>query len=161
MTVCRTVPCVSLQDLDGRPTDVRVQQDADEFLALLLDRLESALKQTTHAGVVDTLLGGRVVNQIRGACGHVSLREETFTVLSLAINNCGSLHDALVAHTAKEELSGDNAYACSKCEEAGAERKVDAVKRLLLRSTPPTLLIHLKRFEFNLDTMAKQKLNSR
>ncbi len=97
-----------------------------------------------------------MTNQIKGTCGHVSSREEPFTVLSVSITNCSTLHAALSAHTAKEELSGDNAYACSTCE-----GKVNAVKRLCIRALPPTLFIHLKRFEFNFDTMTKQKLNTR
>ncbi len=91
---------------------MRVQQDADEFLALLLDRIEGGLKHTNHAGAVDKLLGGRLVNQIRGQCSHVSNREEAFTVLSLSIHNCSSLQEALEAHTAAEDLSGEGAWLC-------------------------------------------------
>jgi hypothetical protein len=55
----------------------------------------------------------------------------------------------------KPVTAGDNAYACSLCD-----AKVDAAKRLCLRSTPPTLFVHLKRFEFDFDTMAKRKVDS-
>jgi ubiquitin C-terminal hydrolase len=35
----------------------------------------------------------------------------------------------------------------------------DTLKRTLIKTLPNTLIIHLKRFEFNLDTMRKVKLN--
>ena len=40
-------------------------------------------------------------------------------------------------------------------------RKVDAVKRCCIKELPANLILHLKRFEFDYDTMRKNKLNSR
>jgi ubiquitin C-terminal hydrolase len=41
---------------------------------------------------------------------------------------------------------------CSECD-----AKVDALRRTALSTLPPVLIIHLKRFEFNLETMTKFK----
>ncbi|EKX52244.1 hypothetical protein GUITHDRAFT_51654, partial [Guillardia theta CCMP2712] len=43
------------------------------------------------------------------------------------------------------------------CE--AANRKVDAVKRICIKELPNTLILHLKRFEFDLDFMKKVKVN--
>jgi hypothetical protein len=39
-----------------------------------------------------------------------------------------------------------------------AGRKVEALRRCTFRELPPTLIIHLKRFEFNLETMDRKKV---
>jgi hypothetical protein len=39
--------------------------------------------------------------------------------------------------------------------------QVDTLKRCCFKQLPPTLVLHLKRFELNFDTMAKQKINSK
>lgn len=42
---------------------------------------------------------------------------------------------------------------------AQANCKVSAVKRVCVKQLPPTLILHLKRFEFDLDLMKKIKVN--
>jgi ubiquitin carboxyl-terminal hydrolase 9/24 len=51
-------------------------------------------------------------------------------------------------------LEGDNAYYCEKCE-----KKVNAKKRCCIKKLPNVLMLVLKRFEFNYDTMTKFKVN--
>ena len=51
-------------------------------------------------------------------------------------------------------LAGENAYYCEKCD-----KKVDTLKRVCINRLPKTLIIVLKRFEFDFDTMQKGKLN--
>lgn len=53
-----------------------------------------------------------------------------------------------------EMLEGDNSYHCEKCN-----KKVHALKRTCLKKLPNHLILVLKRFEFNYDTMQKLKLN--
>jgi hypothetical protein len=55
-----------------------------------------------------------------------------------------------------EVLEGENAYLCSKCN-----AKIDTVKRVVIKTLPSTLILHLKRFELNFDTMEMVKLNDR
>ena len=47
----------------------------------------------------------------------------------------------------------DNKYHCGGCD-----GKVDALKRCCISSLPDNLIIHLKRFEFDLETMKRIKL---
>ncbi|CAM9870234.1 unnamed protein product, partial [Choristocarpus tenellus] len=51
---------------------------------------------------------------------------------------------------------GDNCYLCEKCGQ-----RVTAQRRCAIKALPPTLIIHLKRFEFDLETMTRHKLNHR
>src|SRR4051812_3837312 len=51
-------------------------------------------------------------------------------------------------------LEGDNAYLCSTCN-----KKVNTLRRVCLKKLPNHLICVLKRFEFDYDTMQKQKVN--
>jgi ubiquitin C-terminal hydrolase len=55
-----------------------------------------------------------------------------------------------------ELLEADNQWHCEQC---GC--KVDAVKRACFKKLPHTLCVHLKRFEFDYETMQRLKLKSR
>ena len=50
-------------------------------------------------------------------------------------------------------MEGDNAYLC---EELG--RRVPAVKRACIKALPHTLVIHLKRFEFDYHSQTRFKV---
>ncbi len=52
-------------------------------------------------------------------------------------------------------LSGDNKYECGQCQ-----ARVDAVKRVCIHRLPDTLLVSLKRFDFNFETLMREKVNS-
>ncbi|OQR97706.1 ubiquitin domain containing protein, partial [Thraustotheca clavata] len=145
--------CVSHRDADGQPTDIRVQMDADEFFGTLLDRVETVLKKQSKDSK-SLGFGGNLVNQIITETGHISEREEPFFALSVDVQNKNSLQSSLSSYVQGETLEGDNAYYCEL-----DKRKVRALKRVCLKTLPPTLVIHLKRFEFDYDTMEKVKLN--
>lgn len=51
-------------------------------------------------------------------------------------------------------LDEDNQYMCEKCD-----KKVDALKRVVIKKLPRYLLCTLKRFEFDMDTMMRVKVN--
>jgi ubiquitin C-terminal hydrolase len=51
---------------------------------------------------------------------------------------------------AGELLEGDNKYNCSECTEREGKRvKVVAEKSVVLKTLPPFLLLHLKRFRWD------------
>jgi hypothetical protein len=58
--------------------------------------------------------------------------------------------------TASETLSGDNAVYCDNCKERTTTRLWHVISRL-----PDYLFVHLKRFDFNLETLQNEKLNHR
>lgn len=61
-----------------------------------------------------------------------------------------SIGACLDAFTQGEMLEDDNAYMCQQCH-----CKVRTLKRTVLKTLPRILILNLKRFEFNFDTMQK------
>ncbi len=52
-------------------------------------------------------------------------------------------------------MEGDNAYLCETCD-----KKVNTLKRVCIKKLPNHLIIVLKRFEMNYETMSNNKLNN-
>ncbi|GMF13335.1 unnamed protein product [Phytophthora lilii] len=158
----------SHKDMDGNSTDMHIQMDADEFFCLLLDRLEMFIRPkaatqdgeksaSTADGNKDFMarcFGGVLVNQILTEQGNLSEREEKFFALSLEVSKKRHLAESLGLYVQGETLEGENAYFCER-----VQRKVSATKRVCIKTLPQTLVCHLKRFEFDYDTMEKVKIN--
>jgi len=100
-----------------------------------------------------------------GTLGHaiVSLEEEfpyeretdePFLTVTIEIKNKRTLDEALDLFVKGDVLDGENRY---MCEEYG--RKINAVKRCYFKELPDTLVITLKRFEFDYSSMIKMKVN--
>jgi ubiquitin C-terminal hydrolase len=81
-------------------------------------------------------------------CPHTSERIEHFLSIRLEIKNKKTIYQALDEFIKGEILEGDNAYYCEKCS-----KKVKALKRVCLKDLPPVMIVTLKRFEFDFDTM--------
>jgi hypothetical protein len=104
-------------------------------------------------------------------CPHRSSRAEIFYALSLTVKNKKTILESLDefvqgAHGLQaplpspalclspswpgtgEMLQGDNAYKCSPCD-----KKVDTLKRQVIKRPPRVLVCHLKRFHFDFDIM--------
>ena len=97
---------------------------------------------------------GTIANQVIGTCEHVSEREEAFIALSLTVKDKRSVMQSLQSVIKGDVLEGDNAYFCEKCG-----KKVNAVKRMSVKTLPPQLILVLKRFEYDFDLRAKVKIN--
>jgi ubiquitin C-terminal hydrolase len=149
--------CQSITDFDGQPLRLGEQKDANEFCALLFDKLESELKPTSCPSAVAESFGGVLIDQmVSRECAHIRQRDEPFNMISLDIKNKNTLLQSLDLFVAGDLLDGDNKYMCSTCN-----AKVSALKRSCFDSTrlPQSLLFHLKRFEFDFDAMRKNKIN--
>lgn len=154
-----TAFALSHSDLDGQATDLRVQMDADEFFCLLLDRLDTytqlqAKNSDTSPHFMSKCFGGVLVNQIITQQGHISEREENFFALSVDVSKKQHLTESLSLYVQGETLDGENAYFCERLQQ-----KVPATKRICIKTLPQILVCHLKRFEFDFDTMEKMKIN--
>ena len=137
--------CGAIKDFDGRALSIYEQRDADEFFNLLMDRLEASLKTTTRPQLIKDVFGGCFANEIICLdCPHRSIMREEFLTLSLQIHNKRGLVEALQAFVESEPLTGSNAYHCDKCN-----KKVNAKKRASIGVLPNTLIVALKRFEFD------------
>ncbi|KAK3937263.1 ubiquitin carboxyl-terminal hydrolase 34, partial [Diplogelasinospora grovesii] len=149
------VACIKTYEDMG--IDIHNQMDVDEFYNLLFDRWEGQLLTAEEKRQFRSFYGGQLVQQVASKeCEHVSERLEPFSAIQCDIKGKSSLEESLQAYVDGEIMEGgsDNKYKCSTCD-----RHVDAVKRACLKDIPDNLIFHLKRFDFNLRTLQRSKIN--
>ncbi|PVH98418.1 hypothetical protein DM02DRAFT_657374 [Periconia macrospinosa] len=141
---------------DGGSIDINVQMDADEFYNLLFDQWEAQMLSPEVKERFRSFYGGQTVNQIKSKeCEHVSERLESFFVVQCDVQGKSNLHESLQAFVEGDVMEGENKYKCESC----GGRLVDAVKRTCLKEVPDNLIFHLKRFDFDLVTLSRAKIN--
>ncbi len=146
--------CKSFKDYDNQSIKLTEQKDINEFASLLFEKLE---QNKICKSLLCEYFGGKIVNKIISLeTDYVSEREEPFYILTIDIKNKSTLEDSLKLFIAEEIMSGDN-----KIEDSVNKVKVNASKRCCLRQLPKILVIHLKRFEFDLETMNRKKINDK
>eukprot|EP00002_Diphylleia_rotans_P015605 TRINITY_DN301_c0_g1_i4.p1 TRINITY_DN301_c0_g1~~TRINITY_DN301_c0_g1_i4.p1 ORF type:complete len:2791 (-),score=522.89 TRINITY_DN301_c0_g1_i4:451-8823(-) len=152
-----TIPfCRTYRDSAGEPVNTAVQMDVVEFFNSLFDCLENQLKGKPQESILKEHFGGNLLNQIISKeCEHVSERKESFFLLSVDVNGKSTINESLESFVQGEMLEGDNKYHCERCD-----KKVDALKRCCLDELPNTLVVHLKRFDFDFELMRRMKLNT-
>lgn len=130
--------------------------DVEEFFTSFVDKLEGYVKGGKHENFIKNTFGGRLVTEMigKGSCTHKSEREEPMITLQIEVKNKKNILESLEAFTEGELLEKDNAYQCDHCD-----AKVTALRRVCIKTLPNTLIIALRRFEFNFDTMQRIKLN--
>ncbi|KAK3996099.1 ubiquitin carboxyl-terminal hydrolase 34 [Cladorrhinum sp. PSN332] len=148
--------CVaSIRTYENTQIDVSVQMDVDEFFNLLFDRWEGQFVTEEEKRLFRSFYGGQLVQQVRSKeCDHISERLEPFSAIQCDIKGKTTLQESLQAYVEGEIMEGDNKYKCSTCDS-----HVDAVKRTCIKKAPDHLIFHLKRFDFNLRTMQRSKIN--
>lgn len=148
--------CVSsIMTYEETPIDIHNQMDVDEFYNLLFDRWEAQLPTERDKKTLKSIYGGQLVQQVKSKeCEHVSERMEPFSAIQCDIKGKAGLEASLQAYVDGEIMEGDNKYKCETCD-----RHVDAVKRACLKDIPDNLIFHLKRFDFNLRTLQRSKIN--
>jgi hypothetical protein len=151
--------CANYRDSDGKAVNVREQQDANEFVLKLFDRIEQRLKSGTPSStarvVADTFTGVFANQIVCDVCQNVSERDEPFYTMPVAVRNQKSLEQSLRSFITGEKLSGGNRVLCSRCGQ-----KQDATKRICIKALPShTLVVNLKRFDMNYENWRKFKLN--
>lgn len=150
--------CYAYKDFEGNPINTSQQMDANEYYNRLFDSIESRLKGTAQEDLLKQIFGGRYANQLLGTgeeCSHRRESTEPFFSISVDIKHKTTLQESLKAFTEGEILGGDNKPQCPRCN-----KNVDTLKRCLMHTLPPILVIHLKRFEFHYEQMRHFKLNS-
>ncbi|KAG6012728.1 hypothetical protein E4U43_007682 [Claviceps pusilla] len=120
----------SIRTYDDTPIDIHSQMDVDEFYNLLFDRWEGQLLEDNEKKKLRSFFGGQLVQQVKSKeCEHISERLEPFSAIQCDIKGKSTLQESLQAYVDGEIMEGDN------------------------------LICHLKRFEFNLRTMQRSKIN--
>jgi ubiquitin C-terminal hydrolase len=121
----------------------------------LIDNLENCHPQLR--ALVQSTFGGTVINEIKSLEAeypYQSQREEPFYCLSLDIKNKKSLKEALDFYVKPEVLEGENKYQCDKYQTL-----VDAQRSNFIKNMKDTVVINLKRFEFDYNQMMHVKIN--
>ncbi|KAJ5630628.1 uncharacterized protein N7484_010728 [Penicillium longicatenatum] len=145
----------SIRTYDNEAIDVTIQMDVDEFYNLLFDRWEAQVVDAKDKKKFRSFYGGQLVQQIKSKeCSHISERLEPFSAIQCDIKGKASLEESLQAYVEGEIMQGDNKYSCTACG-----RHVDAVKRACLKDVPDNLIFHLKRFDFDMVSMMRSKIN--
>lgn len=140
--------------MTGQPVNVSVQQDTQEFLNMIFDKLERQLKHTPFSQITDSVYGGRTSNQtICHGCGKIRERLETLYTLSVEVKNMKNIYDSLEKSITGETIDD---YFCDECK-----KKNSITKRTCIDYLPNVLIVHLQRIVFDLDTLMNQKINSR
>ena len=142
---------------NGEPIKLTVQQDTDEFLSILCDKLEKEAKLFENENFLENSFKGKVTNEIVSLekdYPYYSQTEENFYSITLDIKNHKNLEEALDAYVKGEILEGENKYFVEKYK-----KKISIKKRNSLKKIGNQIIIHLKRFEFDFYTFQNNKLN--
>jgi len=136
--------------------DSFMQHDAQEFLRVLLDKLETKMKGTCVEGGIPKLFEGKTLSYFK--CKNVdytSSRTETFYDIQLNIKGKKNIHESFKDYVSVESLEGDNKY------DAGQHGLQDAEKGVVFQCLPPVLHLHLMRFQYDPLTDSNVKINDR
>lgn len=134
--------------------DAFAQQDVQEMMRILLDKLEEKMKGTVVDGAIQNLFCGTVRSYIKCVkVDYSSIREEEFYDIQLDVKGCRDIDDSFRKYIAKEMLDGDNQY------DAGEYGKQVAEKGVIFTKFPPVLTLLLKRFDFDLQRMRFIKIH--
>jgi ubiquitin C-terminal hydrolase len=119
------------------------QHDSQEFLWSLVNELDpNALDPYLNEGMVNVFAGELRNTVTCKECNTASPSPERFLNLSLPLRE--SVTDCLDAFTAVEDLGDEDKVHCSKCN-----KLCEARKKVLVKSCPQVLVLHLKRFRWD------------
>ncbi|CRK93812.1 CLUMA_CG007339, isoform A [Clunio marinus] len=144
-------------------TEAWQQHDIQELCRVMFDALEQKFKNTKQADLINCLYEGKMIDYVKCLeCETEKSREDTFLDIPLPVRPFGSsvayesVEEALKAFVQPETLDGNNQYFCEKCN-----KKCDAHKGLKFKKFPYILTLHLKRFDFDYQTLHRIKLNDK
>lgn len=149
--------CNAYKDESGtRPISVLVQQDSQEFLTMLIDRLERQLKHSRFAHLFEAAVTGKLQDQLVWLDGSRKSRDSScqpFYAATLKVRGVAGVHEAL------DELVRGSLLDGFKDDDTG--EVVPVRKRTVFDALPNTLMLHLNRFEMNFETFQTEKVSTR
>ena len=143
-----------------------MHQDAHEFLNYVLNECVEILEKEhraahpTPAGAsappittwIHDIFQGQLTNQTRCLwCDNVTSRKEAFLDLSLDVEQNASVTSCLRTFSSNETLDSADKFQCDAC--GGLQ---EAHKRMLVKTAPPVLAMHLKRFKY-IESLGRHK----
>lgn len=147
----------SYRDIEGNPADPNMQQDVSEFFNIVCGTLENSLKGTSDERILQKNFGCVQVSQIKSLEADypfASEREEDIYAIPLDVRLKNNFSDAMDLFVKQDMLEGDNKYKCDQYD-----RHIVATKGNLIKTMSNTIIFHLMRFDFDLATYRKRKLN--
>ncbi|XP_018427250.1 PREDICTED: ubiquitin carboxyl-terminal hydrolase 42 [Nanorana parkeri] len=126
------------------------QEDAHEFLRYTVDEMQKSClngyisygRSTQATTFIHQVFGGCLRSRVKCLkCKSVSDTYEDCLDIALEIKSSHSMNQALEEFVKSEQLEGDNAYKCSKCNQL-----VTATKKFTIHRTSNVLTLSLKRF---------------
>lgn len=132
-------------------------QDAAEFFKFLCERIKTEAKGTDKENLLHESFATKVSSIISSEdenFTYVSEKEETLYTIPLDVKQNNNLESALDFFTQKEILEGENKFYCDEYK-----AHIDASKQSFFASLPNTLVFQIMRFEYDLETGNRNKLN--
>ncbi|ESL10798.1 ubiquitin hydrolase [Trypanosoma rangeli SC58] len=141
-------------------TDSFIQHDVHEMTYKLLDNLEGKLNQiqqpdegdasaTTKKNAISRLFVGVLENFVCvDEVGYHGSRDELFYDIPLVVKNTTDIYTSFERLFQVEVLDGKNKYCL---ENNGTKSYHRAEKGVRLKRTPPILLLHLARFDYDIE----------
>ena len=135
------------------------QHDIEELARILLENLETKMKGTLDEKTISRLFTGKQGKFIKCRdVDYTSVTVDAFQDIHLKVRECSSLVESVEHELKKEELAGENKYHCVD-KEKGIDDRYDADMGTEFLVLPPVLVMHLRRFEFNLKSYQLEKVN--
>jgi ubiquitin carboxyl-terminal hydrolase 34 len=135
--------------------NIHEQMDVEEFFNILFDQWESNLLDADTKEALRSFYTGKLVYQVMSKeCQHVSQREESFFNIQCDVQGKATLADSLASFCEGDAMQGDNKWKCEECN-----KFVNAVRRSSIKEAPDHLILHLKRFEFDIASQRRNKIN--
>jgi ubiquitin carboxyl-terminal hydrolase 7 len=133
-----------------------VQHDIQEFLRVLLTKIEEKISGTAEKDAIADIFRGKFCHSISNASRKFECtREEDFYDILLQVRGCPTLTKSLQNSFSKvEKLSGENCY-----DTGTALGKIPVDIGVKLLKLPPVLQLHLKRFEYDLTRYSLIKID--
>ncbi|OHT09563.1 hypothetical protein TRFO_21522 [Tritrichomonas foetus] len=134
---------------DGERVNPRDQQDAVEFLQMLLERLDEKEKGLT------SMFRGQIIHSLVGRTEeYLNTSIEDFITLTLEVKDHKNVEESLKTFLIPDRFEGSNGYTVE------GKGMIDADRYHKIRKSPDFLVIQLKRFEYNLSSNTRVKVNS-
>ncbi|OLN94047.1 Ubiquitin carboxyl-terminal hydrolase 34 [Colletotrichum chlorophyti] len=157
----------SIKTYEETMIDVHNQMDVDEFYNLLFDRWEGQLSSAEDRKTLRSFYGGQLVQQVASKeCEHISERLEPFSAIQCDIKGKSTLQDSLQAYVDGEIMEGvfelrppRRCRQKVRISDGTDSGMLLTCCRACLKDIPDNLIFHLKRFDFNLRTLMRSKIN--
>ncbi|OHT11381.1 hypothetical protein TRFO_19188 [Tritrichomonas foetus] len=133
------------------PIDPNEQQDAVEFITILLDRLDEILPGKP----ISKAIRGQIIHTTKQINGdYESIAHESFITFALEVKKKTCFGESFDVFLEPDIFDGTNQY---RADEIGL---IDASRSHAISKAPKFMIFQLKRFDFDLSTLKKKKINT-